>query len=43
MLLDNTRLVGRLGVEPHTPIEEALRVALAGLNALPHDVTAIAA
>lgn len=43
VLLDNTRLVGRLGVEPHTPIEEALRVALAGLNALPHDVTAIAA
>ena len=37
VLLDNRRLVGRLGAEPHTPIEEALRVALGGLNALPHD------
>jgi nucleoside-diphosphate-sugar epimerase len=43
VLLDNTRLVARLGVEPHTPIEEALRLALAGLNALPREATRLAA
>jgi nucleoside-diphosphate-sugar epimerase len=43
VLLDNTRLVARLGAEPHTPIEEALRVALAGLNALPRPTEALAA
>jgi nucleoside-diphosphate-sugar epimerase len=43
VLLDNSRLVARLGAEPHTPTEEALRIALAGLNALPHDATALAA
>jgi nucleoside-diphosphate-sugar epimerase len=35
VLLDNARLVARLGAEPHTPIDEALRAALAGLNVLP--------
>jgi nucleoside-diphosphate-sugar epimerase len=43
VLLDNRRLVARLGAEPHTPIEEALRIALAGLDALPHDRAALAA
>ncbi|MGZ3376454.1 MAG: NmrA family NAD(P)-binding protein [Phenylobacterium sp.] len=35
VLLENARLAGRLGAEPHTPIDEALRAALAGLNVLP--------
>lgn len=43
VLLDNGKLVGRLGAEPHTPIEEALRVALAGLGALPRETMARAA
>lgn len=43
VLLDNARLVARLGTEPHTPIEDALRTALAGLNALPRDPSALAA
>ena len=43
VLLDNTRLVERLGAEPHTPIVEALRVALVGLNALPQPAAALAA
>jgi nucleoside-diphosphate-sugar epimerase len=43
VLLDNSRLVARLGAEPHTPIEEALKVALAGLDALPREATALAA
>lgn len=43
VLLDNSRLVARLGAEPHTPIDEALRVALAGLNALPEQPKARAA
>jgi nucleoside-diphosphate-sugar epimerase len=43
VLLDNARLVARLGAEPHTPIEDALKVALAGLNALPRPVEALAA
>jgi len=43
VLLDNTRLVARLGGEPHTPIEDALRTALAGLGALPRETTAMAA
>ena len=38
VLLDNTRLAARLGEEPHTPIEDALRSALAGLGALPASV-----
>jgi nucleoside-diphosphate-sugar epimerase len=32
--LDNARLVGALGAEPHTPIETAVRETLAGLNCL---------
>jgi nucleoside-diphosphate-sugar epimerase len=43
VLLDNTRLTARLGAEPHTPLEEALRAALRGLNALPQAVTKLAA
>jgi nucleoside-diphosphate-sugar epimerase len=43
VLLDNARLVQRLGAEPHTPLDEALRAALAGLNALPQAMTRIAA
>jgi nucleoside-diphosphate-sugar epimerase len=43
VLLDNSRLVARLGGEPHTPIEDALRTALAGLGALPQEVMAKAA
>jgi nucleoside-diphosphate-sugar epimerase len=43
VLLDNSRLVARLSSEPHTPIEEALKVALAGLDALPREATALAA
>ena len=35
VLLDNTRLVARLGAEPHTPLDDALRAALQGMNALP--------
>jgi nucleoside-diphosphate-sugar epimerase len=43
VLMDNSRLVARLGAEPHTPIEDALRAALAGLNALPQSGTRLAA
>ena len=43
VLMDNAKLVARLGKEPHTPIVEALAAALAGLNALPSQPTAIAA
>jgi len=35
VLLENARLVARLGAEPHTPLAEALRAALAGMDALP--------
>ena len=35
VLLDNRKLVARLGAEPHTPIVDALRAALAGMDALP--------
>ena len=43
LLLDNARLVGKLGAEPHTPIDEALRAALIGLKALPPATMAQAA
>jgi nucleoside-diphosphate-sugar epimerase len=43
VLLDNTRLVARLGEEPRTPIVEALRTALAGMNALPRPALTLAA
>ena len=35
VLLDNGKLVARLGEEPRTPIVDALRAALAGMDALP--------
>ncbi|HZZ70398.1 MAG TPA: NAD-dependent epimerase/dehydratase family protein [Phenylobacterium sp.] len=35
VLLENAKLTARLGAEPHTPIDEALRETLTGLNALP--------
>jgi nucleoside-diphosphate-sugar epimerase len=40
VLMDNARLVARLGAEPHTPIAAALRVALTGLGVLPQPATA---
>jgi len=43
VLLDNTRLVARLGAEPHTPLAQALRAALKGMNALPQQAEALAA
>ena len=43
VLLDNARLVARLSVEPHTPLEDALRTALAGMGALPRQGDALAA
>ena len=43
VLLDNARLTARLGAEPHTPVDEALRAALAGLNVLPQTATQMAA
>lgn len=38
VLLDNARLVERLGAEPHTPLVQALRAALVGQGSLPADV-----
>jgi nucleoside-diphosphate-sugar epimerase len=43
VLLDNAKLVARLGEEPRTPIVEALRAALAGLDALPRPALKLAA
>lgn len=43
VLLDNTKLVARLGAEPHTPIVEALKAALAGMDALPRAALKLAA
>jgi nucleoside-diphosphate-sugar epimerase len=43
VLLDNARLTARLGAEPHTPIDEALRTALTGLGCLPRPAEALAA
>ena len=43
VLMDNARMVARLGAEPHTPIEDALRTALAGLGCLPRSDQALAA
>lgn len=43
VLLDNTRLVARLGAEPRTPLAVALRAALAGMGSLPADGLSIAA
>ena len=33
--LDNARLVGLLGEEPHTPLDEAVAVTLKGLEVIP--------
>ena len=43
VVLDGARLKARLGAEPHTPLREALRAALAGMNALPQPAQAMAA
>ena len=43
VLLDNARLVARLGAEPHTPLKDALHAALTGLNVLPRETMARAA
>ena len=43
VLLDNAKLVARLGEEPHTPIVEALRSALVGMDALPRPTLKLAA
>ncbi len=43
VLMDNARLTARLGAEPHTPIDEALRAALIGLGVLPQEPTSLAA
>ncbi len=40
--LDNTKLLAVLGNEPHTPLEEALRVTLAGHGCLPAQESATA-
>jgi len=43
VLMDNTRLVARLGAEPNTPVEQALAAALAGMDALPRAAAKLAA
>lgn len=43
VLLDNSKLVARLGEEPHTPIVTALKSALAGMDALPRPALKLAA
>ena len=43
VLLAGAKLAARLGAEPHTPLAEALRAALAGLDALPREPAARAA
>jgi nucleoside-diphosphate-sugar epimerase len=43
VVLDNAALVAKLGAEPHTPVVDALRSALAGLGALPAPETRRAA
>lgn len=42
VLLDNRRLVARLGSEPRTPLPEALRAALIGQGSLPEAAAAAA-
>jgi len=43
VLLDNSKLVARLGQEPRTPIVAALQAALAGMDALPRPALKLAA
>ncbi len=42
VLLDNAKLVKTLGVEPHTPLETALKTALQGQGCLSTDQKAAA-
>jgi nucleoside-diphosphate-sugar epimerase len=42
VLMDNAKLVAKLGAEPRTPLAEALRAALAGQGSLPAKVAAAA-
>jgi hypothetical protein len=37
VVMDNVKLVERLGSEPRTPLPEALRAALIGQGSLPAD------
>lgn len=37
--LDNRKLVAILGAEPHTPLDDAVRATLEGLNCLPTEAT----
>ena len=39
--LDNRRLVRVLGVEPHTPIDAAVRATLRGLGCIPIDAAGV--
>lgn len=41
--MDNARLIARLGVEPHTPLHEAVRATLGGLGCLPEPSAAVGA
>lgn len=43
VLLDNARLTARVGAEPHTPIDDALRATLEILGCLPSRAHALAA
>ena len=43
VLLDNARLTARLGAEPRTPLDDGLRAALEGMNALPQTPAKLAA
>lgn len=43
LAMSNGRTVARLGAEPHTPVDQALRAALAGMEALPLTPQALAA
>ncbi len=38
VLMDNAKLVSRLGAEPHTPLAQALRTALIGQGSLPEAI-----
>lgn len=40
--LDNAKLIQRLGREPHTPIDLALRATLQGMNCLPEEALTLA-
>jgi len=42
VLLDNCKLVGVLGAEPHTPLDEALRTTLVGQGCLSPELARVA-